>query len=270
VPDAALQQVIAETYMTEALATRAGRAPPRPADWLAGGIGKLLADRALARAALLKVDDAVGRMNEQDRARDAHSTGYILALKWDEEIRRKTGGKADLDDVILQMRNHYRQFPEDQGPDIVTGLVSAAWVVAKMDLRPDIARHVDGRAPIPLPETLFDGCLDARVTVSPGFDSGFDHAGSTAAKVVKGVRRRGPAWNSGLRDGMRLDAADLRPGDMNREIVLTVRPVGGRGKARTIRYWPYGDNDVEARSFQLAMDLTREQTAACGRKRGGL
>jgi hypothetical protein len=271
VPDAALQQVLVETYMTDVLETRLGRSPPRPAEWLTGGIGKLLADRALARAGLLNVDDAVGRMAEQDRASDARSRGYVLALKWDEEIRRKTGGKADLDDVILRMRDHYREFPPGQGPDVVTGLVSAAWVVAKMDLRPDIARHADGGAPITLPESLFDGCLDARVTVSPGFDSGFDHAGSAAAKVARGVRRGGPAWNSGLRDGMRIDGMELKPGDMTREIVLTVRPAKGRAsKPRTLRYWPYGDNDVEARTLQLAMDLSDEKLVACRRKLGGL
>lgn len=270
VPDAALQQVLVETYMVDVLETRLGRAPARPAEWLTGGIGKLLADRALARAGVLAADDAVGRMAEQDRARDARSRGFILALKWDEDIRRKTGGKADLDDVILRMRDHYREFGPGQGPDVVTGLVSAAWVVAKMDLRPDIAAYVDGRRPIPLPETLFDGCLDARVTVTPGFDSGFDHAGSTAAKVARGVRRNGPAWNSGLRDGMRLDTIDLKPGDMTREIVLTVRPAKGRAKARTLRYWPYGDNDVETRTLQLAMDLSGDKLAACGRKLGGL
>ncbi|HEY0648482.1 hypothetical protein [Phenylobacterium sp.] len=270
VPDAALQQVLVETYMVDVLETRLGRAPARPAEWLTGGIGKLLTDRALARAGLLTAGDAVGRMADQDRARDALSRGFILALKWDEDIRRKTGGRADLDDVILRMRDHYREFPPGQGPDVVTGLVSAAWVVAKMDLRPDIARYAEGGAPITLPETLFDGCLDARVTVSPGFDSGFDHAGSAAAKAARGVRRGGPAWNSGLRDGMRIDAIDLRPGDMTREIVLTVRPAKGRGRPRTLRYWPYGDNDVEARTLQLAMDLSDEKLAACGRKLGGV
>ena len=29
----------------------------------------------------------------------------MLALKWDEEIRQKSGGKADLDDVIVRMRD---------------------------------------------------------------------------------------------------------------------------------------------------------------------
>jgi predicted metalloprotease with PDZ domain len=262
--------------------------------WFTEGFTDFFTNRAMLRAGVWTVEDVVTRLDETLKAYDAnpardarperikgeffsdrdvqrapYQRGQLLALKWDEDIRKKTGGKADLDDVILRMRDHYRQFRPGEGPDVVTGLVSAAWVVAGLDLRPDIARYADGGVPITFPETLFDGCLDARVTVSPGFDSGFDHAASVAAKVVKGVRRRGPAWNSGLRDGMRLDGADLRPGDMTREIVLTVRPANDRGRAKTIRYWPYGDNDVEARTFQLAMGLTGDQLAACGHKLGG-
>ena len=59
--------------------------------------------------------------------------------------------------------------------------------------------------------------------------------------------------------------------DMAREIVLTVRPARGRNaRARTIRYWPYGDNDVEVREIALAFGLEGEALAACGRKIGGL
>ena len=71
---------------------------------------------------------------------------------------------------------------------------------------PDIVRYVDQGQPIALPEEMFDGCLQARITVTPGFDAGFDAEGSFATKVVRGVRPRGPAWNSGLRDGMALDS----------------------------------------------------------------
>jgi predicted metalloprotease with PDZ domain len=172
--------------------------------------------------------------------------------------------------VILRMRDHYRQFRPGEGPDLVTGLVSAAWVVAGMDLRPDIERYVNRGEAITFPEIMFDGCLDARVTVSPAFDSGLDHAATAAARVIKGVRRGGPAWSAGLRDGMRVDGADLNPGDVTREIMLKVRPANGRGGPRTIRYWPYGDKDVEARTFQLTFGLEGEKLAACGRKLGGL
>jgi len=282
------------TWIPRRIATPQGR-DEAATYWFTEGFTDFFTHRTLLRAGLASPEDIVGRMDAGLKAYDAsplktapnarivadfwkeraakdlpYQRGALLALKWDEDIRRKTGGKADLDDVILRMRDHYRQFPPGQGPDVVTGLVSATWVVAQIDLRPDIARHVDRGEAITLPEIMFDGCLDARVNVSPGFDSGFDHAASAPAKVVKGVKRRGPAWNSGLRDGMRLDAIDLRPGDMSREIVLTVRPANGRGKARTLRYWPYGDADVQTRTLQLAFGLEGEKLAACGRKIAGL
>ncbi|MBU2308146.1 MAG: hypothetical protein KKG89_14930 [Alphaproteobacteria bacterium] len=277
-----------------------GRVARRPdtddtqAAWFKEGFTEFFTSRLMLRAGLVTPAEAVAYMADQQTAYEAnpqktapqarisadywtdrnvqrlsYQRGLLLALKWDEEIRKKTGGKADLDDVILRMRDHYQQFPAGKGPDAVTGLVSAVWVVAEIDLRPDIAWYADRGSYVDLPETLFDGCLDARVTVTPGFDSGFDHAASATADVVKGVRRGGPAWTSGLRDGLRIDAMDLKPGDMTREIIVTVRPARG-GKARTIRYWPYGDNDVETRRLQLAAGLSGEALAACGRKIGGL
>lgn len=273
-----------------------GMAKPNEAAgyWLSEGFTEFYASRLMVRAGLVTAEEAVQHMayeqgqyeanplktapnakvvsdfwTDRNAQRLPYQRGLLLALKWDEQIRQKTGGKADLDDVMLRMRDHYRQFPPGQGPDLVTGLISAAWVVAQLDLRPDIAKYADGGAYVDLPEQLFDGCLDAVVTVAPGFDSGFDHAASAAAGAVRSVKRRGPAWNSGLRDGMRIDAMDLKPGDLSREIVLTVRPAKG-GRARTIRYWPYGDNDVATRRLQLAVGLSEPAKAACGRKIGGL
>lgn len=263
--------------------------------WFSEGVTDFLTWRTMVRAGLVSPEEVVGRMDEALRGYDAnplktapntrvlaefwttpdaqklpYQRGAMLALKWDEDIRRKTGGRVDLDDVILRMRDHYRQFPKGQGPDVATGLVSAAWTLAGLDLRPDIARYVDRGEAISLPEQMFDGCLDTRTTVTPAFDAGFDVTASATAKIVRGVRRGGPAWTSGLRDGQRIDAIDLKLGDTSREIVLTVRPVNGRGKARTIRYWPYGDRDVEARTLALAFGLQGEALAACGRKLGGL
>lgn len=234
------------------------------------GLAGLYADRVRVRAGLIPLPAAVSTLAMADTRRDGSSRGMILALKWDEDIRRKSAGKLDLDDVVLRMADHYRRFPPGQGPDVVTGLVSAAWVTAGLDLRPDLARYAGGAVAIPLPETLFDGCLDARVTVAPGFDPGFDASGSFAAKAVRGVRRGGPAWNSGLRNGMALERWTFTAGDMTREIELHVRAPGKRLSPRTIRYWPYGDVDVETRRLQIAVGLTEATTAACARKIGGL
>lgn len=234
------------------------------------GLASLYADRIRVRAGLLPHSAAVSTLAMADTRGDAVSRGSVLALKWDEDIRRKSAGRLDFDDVILRMADHYRRFPPGQGPDVITGLISAAWVTAGLDLRPDIARYAQGTAAIPLPETMFDGCLDARVTVAPGFDAGFDAVGSFAARTVRGVRRGGPAWNSGLRNGMALESWVFNAGDMTREIALTVRATGKRAKPRSLRFWPYGDVDVETRKLQMAVGLSEAATAACARKIGGL
>ena len=266
-----LTDEIARTLVRTRIPHHIGSPSASPAaGMIVEGLAGFYADRLRLRAGLLPLATAVSDLAMADQSRTAGSHGAILALKWDEEIRRKSGGKLDLDDVILRMADHYRRFPAGQGPDVVTGLVSAAWVTAGLDLRPDIARYASGGAVIPLPETMFDGCLDARVTVSPGFDPGFDPAGSFAARIVRGVRRGGPAWNSGLRNGMALERWAFTAGDMTREIELTVRPTGKPARLRKIRFWPYGDVDVETRRLQLAGGLTEQALAACSRKIGGL
>lgn len=262
--------------------------------WLSEGFTEFYTSRLVLRTGLVTPEQAVRHMAEQVQAYEAnplktapnarvvsdfwkdrnaqqlpYQRGMLLALKWDAAIREATGGKADLDDVVLRMRDRYRQAPPGKGPNLVTGLVSAAWEVAKLDLRPDIARHAEGGAYVDLPERLFDGCLDAMTTTSPAFDSGFDHMASFQAKVVTGVRRAGPAWNSGLRDGMRIDAIDVKPGDTSRDVVLTARPAES-GEPKTFRYRPYGDTQVTTRRLQLPPGLSGEALAACGRRIGGL
>jgi len=293
-----LRWTIAHEHIHSWIPKRLARRPADPEAavyWISEGFTDFYTVRSMLRAGLVTPQEGVARLAEEAAAYEAnplktapnskvvsdfwkdpnaqrlpYQRGMLLALKWDEAIRAATGGKTDLDDVVLRMRDHNLEFPANQGPDLVTSLVSAAWVTARMDLRPDIAKYVDGGAYVDLPEQLFDGCLDAMVTVSPAFDSGFDHMGSAATKIVKGVRRNGPAWNSGLRDGMRIDAIDLKPGDMTHEIVMAVRPARGAAKARTLRYWPYGDNDVAVRRLQLGPTLSETAKAACAKRIGGL
>ncbi|WP_293901287.1 hypothetical protein [Phenylobacterium sp.] len=297
----ALEFTIGHEHTHTWIPERTGRMPEtaEPAVyWFSEGFTDFFTTRTELRAGLIGAAEAVARMDKSMRAYDAspartapaariviefwndpnveqlpYQRGQLLALKWDEEIRRKTGGKADLNTAILRMRDHYQQFPAGQGPDVVTGLVSAVWVTAALDIRPDIAKYADDGAVVPLPDEMFDGCLQARVTISPGFDAGFDADASFTTKVLKGVKRRGPAWNSGLRDGMVLDAWTYKAGDMTRQIELTVRPPARRGvkaRPRTIAYWPYGDVDTQTRALQLTPGMSEAARAACGKKIGGL
>jgi predicted metalloprotease with PDZ domain len=270
--------------------------------WVLGeGFTEFLADRLLLRTGLETTSQVVERMGGTLYAYDhspvrtapgaripaefhasadvgqlAYQRGFLLALKWDEAVRLKTGGRADLDTVLRRMRDHARQFPSGQAPDLITGFVSAMWVEARIDIRPEIAKYVDGGAAIDLPEEMFDGCLQARVTISPAFDPGFDTTASFASKAMRGVRPRGPAWNSGLRDGMALDSWTFTPGDTTRQIELVVRGAAGKGRAvkagkpRRVAFWPYGDADASKRKLQLTPGLSPQQIAACGKRMAGL
>ena len=295
-----LRWVVAHEYVHTWIADRVGRVDASQRGghvlWFTEGVADFFTNRTMLRGSRWTAEDVVAQMSEVLKAYDdspvrsqpnarvvadfwkdpnvyklPHQRGALLALKWDEEIRSKTGGKVDLDDVILRMRDHYLQFPPGQGPDVVTGLVSAAWVTARLDLRPDIERYAVRGEAIPLPETMFDGCLEVRLFNRPAFDTGFDHQASIAAKKVSGVRRGGPAWNSGLRNGMALTAWSLQEGDTSKEVQFTVQPAGRRAKPRVYRYWPYGDErELSTRTLALKSGLTGEALAACGRKIGGL
>ncbi len=296
-----LGPIIAHEHTHTWIPARVGRMPDGDAEagdyWVGEGFTDFFTWRTLLRAGQSSTDETVALMAEALRNYDAspvktapnsrvvadfwkdraveklpYQRGALLALKWDEDIRRKSGGKLDLDDVVLRMRDQYQRFTPGKGPDIVTNLVSAAWGVAGLDLRPDIATYAVGGAAIVLPDEMFDGCLQARVTVSPAFDAGFDTDRSFAARKAMGVRRRGPAWNSGLRDGMALDAWTYKAGDTSRMIELTLRPTG-KGRAarpKVVSYWPYGDATTETRKLQLTPGMTVAAKAACGRKLGGL
>jgi predicted metalloprotease with PDZ domain len=164
------------------------------------------------------------------------------------------------------MRDRKRAYPAEK---TVTdeALLDAAWGVGRLNLRADLARYVARGDFVTLPETLFGGCVDVATKVSPAFDAGFDYQGSFAAKVVQGVRRPGPAWNSGLRNGMKLEGWSIRPGETTTQIELKV--VEAKNRKRTIRYWPYGDEDKSVRSLHLRARMTDAEKAACAKAIGG-
>jgi len=190
-PNAAkrLGETISHEHIHTWIPGRIGRMPEEKdeatAYWLSEGFTDFFSHRTLLRAGVATPDAIVQRMSGEmanyakSPARNATSAqilvnvwkdaahqrvsyqrGLLLALKWDEEIRRKTAGRADMDDVILRMRDAYQAAPDGQKPDIVGNLVAAAQGVAQLDLRPDIVRYAEGGETVVLPSTLFDGCLE--------------------------------------------------------------------------------------------------------------
>jgi predicted metalloprotease with PDZ domain len=252
-------------------------APPSAAEpqsaWLAEGLGDFLAVRARLRAGLATPDEAAAEFDAALKAHDAAPStanagrAMLLALKWDEDIRQKSSGSLDLDDMMKAAHDRRAQVPNET-TGFVDRVMNAAWGSAQLNLRDDVARYVAGRARVAPPETMFGTCLVSSTVLTHGFDTGFDHQGLQAARTVRGVVRNGPAWMSGLRNGMKLESLSLVPGDTSREVVAVA--VDARGRKRTIRYWPYADEDKEIRRIALREGLSAEQTAACGKAMAGL
>lgn len=259
--------------------------------WISEGFTDFVTVRTLVRSGIWTPEEGLKRWSEALAAYDAspvrtvpnakivegfwtdpnlqklpYQRGLMLALKWDEELRKSSQGRLDFDDVLLSMRDRRRAYPTEK---TVTddALLDAAWGVGKMNLRADVARYAVRGDVVTLPDTLFGGCVDVVTKVSPAFDAGFDYAGSFKTKVVQGALRPGPAWNSGLRNGMKLEGWSIRPGDTTAQIELKV--VESKGRKRTIRYWPYGDADTSVRSLSLRARMTDAEKAACAKVIGG-
>jgi predicted metalloprotease with PDZ domain len=161
-----------------------------------------------------------------------YTKGALVALGLDLTVRRKSGGRHSLDDVMRLMwrrygRDFYRGAPHGIPEDALPGLVREATGV---DVRAFIARYADGRADPPLADLL----ADQRITLQwkpssnlPSLDARTRKQGDTV--VMAGVLEGGAAHKGGLSagdvlvaiDGLRVDApaglelllSQYRPGD---------------------------------------------------------
>lgn len=210
---------------------------------------------------------AEGYWTNRDAQRIPYRRGAFLALRWDEALRRATGGKVDLDNVVLGMRNQVRnaRTPDDI-PGVRPGL-TAMMVSKGLDPTADIARYVDAGEVIPLDGDWFGGCLiieTARVAV---FERGWDPA-NTKDGVLNGVDPASPAYAAGLRDGMKIVRREGGViGDSRVEYVLRVKD--GETE-RVIRFYPAGKARFDLRTARLASGLDRAGKERCRKAIAGI
>lgn len=195
-----------------------------------------------------------------------YQRGFLLAAMWDERLRRLSGGKAGLDQAVLQMKALAADpGSQAEAPD---NLKTAYRELGGGDLTSDFARYVEGGARVLLPADLFGDCATVRTYALPSFDRGFDTATTTRqGGVVQGVAEAGPAYAAGLRNGMRIVAREA--GDNADPRVDLVYRVDDHGAQKLIRYKPQGAGQTTYQSVELAKDLTPEKRARCARVMGG-
>jgi predicted metalloprotease with PDZ domain len=190
-----------------------------------------------------------------------YDRGHLLALLFDYIVRGRTGGRADMDDVMQAVRRMARR-PEVAAAPSADAATLLPYVLEQefgVDVIGLLALHLDGGEPVILPADLFGECARLETIEQPEFTRGFDHVATTrAGNVVTGVDTAGPAYPAGLRDGMRLLRRDSGvPGDASVELVYVV---DDGGTERVIRYMPVGRTTIRFQRVHLTPDAS---TPAC-------
>lgn len=271
-----------------------------PSLWLVEGTTSYYDDLTLARAGLIDIDEFLSRLRGSIQGYEAHPgrlvqsleesshdawikfsragpdrdnttvnfyrEGALASLVLDAEIRRLTGNRRSLDDVMKLL---FERFPHGGPGYAAEDVVEIAGAVAGSDLDPLFASIVRGTGPLPLEEALAHfGVEMVREPSKTAWEKedeldaaaqrpwlGINLAGGRVRSVVEG----GPAFDAGINaedeiiaiDGHRVSASNfddvektLTIGaeavitcfrhDRLREVTLTVAPHSNAGlKLRT-------------------------------------
>lgn len=283
------QRFLAHEYMHTWIARELGgpSADEAAGFWLSEGFTDFYAGRVLLRAGLWTPADYVAEVNRTllrnasspvrmatskevsdgfwtnpDVRQLPYDRGHLLALLLDDRVRRHTQGRADLDDVLREMRVMARQLSErGTRTDAETLFTVVLMQRFDMDVLGALALHLDGGLPVVLPADLYGTCARVETVTQPDYDRGFDAAATSAAgNVVAGVDAAGPAYAAGLRDGMRLLRREAgEPGNAAVELVYRVED---GGTERLIRYRPAGRGTVEFQRIVLTPDAASARCVA--------
>lgn len=294
VPEETLLYIMAHEHIHTWIPRRLGTRPePEAAGyWLTEGFTDFYAQRTLLRAGIWTPEQFVADLNRvlfeyatspvrnypnsrivADFWSDPRLTylpyrrGAVFAYLADRELRRASGGKANLDTVVFAMRDRWAAAPASAKPAVVGSFVEEA-ERAGFDPRAAITAHVDAGKPILLPADLFPGCVSVSTNEIAVFDPGFDRNASTKTGAITGVEPAGPAHAAGLRDGMRrLGRTGGEEGDSR--VPITYRVEDG-GAERTITYKPEGNARLTVQTATMLPGLTSAQMTACARDMSGL
>jgi predicted metalloprotease with PDZ domain len=162
--------------------------------------------------------------------------GALYAARADVLVRKKSGGKRRLDDVLRAL---YERAKEKRAA-LPTSAWSEALAAEAGAGEPEaFAAAIEKGAALELPEGVFGPCFRSEKRRYQLFDFGFDEEATRAAPrhVIAGLRPGGPAERAGLRAGDELAETQATRGRSDVPVTLTVQR---GGESKRIRYLPAG------------------------------
>ncbi|MFC3711467.1 hypothetical protein ACFOMD_02725 [Sphingoaurantiacus capsulatus] len=220
--------------------------------WLNEGFVDFTAARALVRSGIWSIEEYAKSQNEvlmrlaTSPARNLdnktlgarfwsdgsaqqmpYDRGNIFALWLDAKLAAKGGV-----DAVLRRQRQMAKVANSMGAPLL--FPTAAREATGVDVRPDIARHIDRGEPVTLPPKL--GCLEVKTVERPAFHRGFDIDATTPDDVIRGTDPKGNAYAAGLRDGMKLIRRE--GGEIGNPAVEIAYRVGTESGEKVLRWLP--------------------------------
>lgn len=231
-------------YYARALMVRAGLISPAmfAAQWnemLAGYAGSPVRNMPGPQAtAAFWQDEAAQKLPYQ--------RGAMLAAMWNARLLAVSKGRSNLDTVLKDQFVAARSSKE-----LATGLFRLFAARHGLNISGDEDRYLARGQTIMLPPGTFGPCAKVVTERRPSFSRGFDaEATAGAGNVAAGVDPMLPAYQAGLRNGMKILART--EGEPDNALVPYALSVEDHGQQRTIRYLPQGHEMITVQQVELA------------------
>jgi predicted metalloprotease with PDZ domain len=203
--------------------------------------------------------------NDADVDKLPYQRGMLLATFWDQQVRARTGGKKNFDHVLWQMQKDALKKPKSGAVELLS---IALKKVAHIDNYADLAQYVEQGKAVEFNNDVFAPCGQLEWVQRKTFHRGFDIKATQANNnIVKGVVVNGPAWQSGLRDGMKLIGRS--GGEIGNSTVEIIYDVMDKDSRRSLHWLPEGEGMEKYRVLRKNNTPSQAELLNCKHRLGG-
>lgn len=193
-----------------------------------------------------------------------YDKGMLVATWLDHEVRVRTNGDRDLDDILAAMQVAAASTPDARATDLLFAALDSE---AGWDARAPVEALTISGETVSLPEGVHAPCGRVETVDLLSWDRGFDFAATSAAGwIIQGVRGGSRAHEAGLRNGMQLTSWSETSDDHQNPAEKTAR-VSLAGEDVPLTWLPAARAATPVRRLVLDADL---QLDACSKHLSGL
>jgi len=186
--------------------------------------------------------------NDPVASQTLYRRGFLIALKWDQKIRKTYEGKKSLDSVMNLLLTEFTLNPKLKlGEDIITkhmekfGIIDAKGDIKEMLVGADILSDSD----------IYNECIELTKKDIEIYDLGFQFEETSTSFDFTSVDDKSQAYENGLRLGQMPMSVEISHGDMNSNVKLKVQD----GKEiKEIIFRPFKKQSVPFLKFKNHME----------------